>query len=242
MPVEPKFLTLSGTGIKLSMDLKELGVVIPAYNAERTIGLILEELIKFGFDKKKIIVVDDGSKDRTAQVAREFGVDVLKNERNIGKGGSLNRGFQWAIAKGLKKVFTLDADGQHQVSDIDRFLKIDDDYDLIIGDRLKSSPDMPFIRFIVNRITSLVISLLGRRYIPDVQSGYRLINLGIFKKIRLKTKNFQTESELVYKAIKYNFRIGFVPVTTLYNSERSYIMPLIDTIRFINMAVRFLWV
>jgi len=219
-----------------------IGVVIPAYNAEKSIGGIIKSLIESGFEPNAIIVVDDGSKDRTGAVALDYRVDVLTNEKNLGKGASLNRGFKRAISKGLKKVFTIDADGQHRTSDIKKFLKIENEYDLIIGMRLKNSPDMPFIRRIVNRTTSLVISLLGKKYVPDVQSGFRLIDLKIFDKIQLKTKNFQTESELVYKAVKNGYRLGFVPIATLYNSERSYIMPLIDTIRFINMAVRFLWV
>ena len=224
------------------MPMECIGVVIPAYNAEKSIGGIIKSLLESGFEPNAIIVVDDGSKDRTKAIALDYRVDVLTNEKNSGKGVALNKGFKRAISKGIKKVFTIDADGQHRTSDIKKFLKIENEYDLIIGMRLKNSPDMPFIRWIVNRTTSLVISLLGKKYIPDVQSGFRLIDLKIFDKIQLKTKNFQTESELVYKAVKNGYRIGFVPIETLYNSERSYIMPLIDTIRFIKMAVRFLWV
>ncbi len=216
--------------------------MIPAYNAERSIRRIIEELIAAGFERSNIILVDDGSKDRTATIGRELKVNVLVNEKNMGKGFSLNRGFQEAKSKGFKKVFTLDADGQHRVADIKKFLKIKDRYDLIIGMRLQNSPDMPFIRWLVNRVTSLVISLLSKKYIPDVQSGFRLLDLKIFNRITLKTKNFQTESELVYKAVKNGYRVGFVPIITLYDSEKSYIMPVIDTIRFINMAIRFLWV
>ncbi|MCX7994831.1 MAG: glycosyltransferase family 2 protein [candidate division WOR-3 bacterium] len=222
--------------------MDKIGVVIPAYNAEKSIGPLIEGLLALGFCREALIIVDDGSKDNTVMVAEGYKVDILRNNRNIGKGFSLNRGFQRAISKGLKKVFTIDADGQHRVADIKEFLKIKNEYDLIIGTRLKNSPDMPFIRRLVNRVTSLVISLLSKRYIPDVQSGFRLIDLSIFNRIILKTKNFQTESELVYKAVKNGYRIGFVPIATLYNSEKSYIMPVIDTIRFINMAVRFLWV
>ncbi|MEO0206121.1 MAG: glycosyltransferase family 2 protein [candidate division WOR-3 bacterium] len=224
------------------MSIENIGIVIPAYNAEKTIGGVVKELIEMGFDKDNIIVIDDGSKDNTFLAAKNYGVKVLRNEENIGKGGALNSGFQYTISKGLKWVITMDADGQHQVSEIRKFLEFTEDYDLIIGMRLKDSPDMPFLRWLVNRITSMVISLLSRKYIPDVQSGYRLINLKIFNKIHLKTKNFQTESELVCRAIRNGFRIGFVPITTLYNSEKSYILPIIDTIRFVDMAVRFLWV
>ncbi|MGQ9534250.1 MAG: glycosyltransferase family 2 protein [bacterium] len=223
------------------MQMNGLGVVIPAYNAEKTIGNIVKELIDFGFEAKKIIVIDDGSQDKTSIVVSKYGTEVIRNNRNMGKGAALNKGFDKAIAMGLKRVITLDADGQHQVKDTKNFIRVAEHYDLVIGMRLKNSPDMPFLRRIVNRITSLVISILSNNYIPDVQSGFRLINLEIFKKIVLKTKNFQTESELVFRAIKYHYSVGYVPITTLYNSERSYIKPFIDTLRFINMAVKFLW-
>ncbi|MEO0215466.1 MAG: glycosyltransferase family 2 protein [candidate division WOR-3 bacterium] len=221
----------------------DIGVIIPAYNAENTIGRIIEGLCLIGFDRKNIILVDDGSVDNTAGIAFKWGVEVIRIKKNSGKGYALRLGFQEAISKGLKMVFTLDADGQHRVSEIQNFLKFFRDYDLIIGTRTIDSKKMPFIRNIVNRTTSLVISLLSHRYIPDVQSGFRLINLKIFDKVRLKTKNFQTESEIVYKAIKNGYRIQFVPVSTIYhNNGKSYINPIIDTLRFVNMAVRFLWV
>jgi len=223
------------------MDLKDFGVVIPAYNAEGTIGNLIEELVNNGFSRENIIIVDDGSKDSTAEVVRKHGVTVIKGKKNIGKGWALNLGFDSAKAKQLRKTFTLDADGQHHISEIKNFLKSEKNFDLLIGSRYNHLLQMPFSRRVVNRITSLVISLLSRNYIPDVQSGYRLINLRIFDKIKLKSKNFQTESELVYKVIKNKFTIGYIPISAVYDSEKSYINPLIDTIRFINMAVRFLW-
>lgn len=223
------------------MDLKSIGVVIPAYNAEKAIGKLIKDLISFGFQKDNIIVVDDGSKDNTSKIGEKHGVVVRKSKKNVGKGWALNLGFSNAKAKNLKKVFTLDADGQHWVSEISRFLKLNNQYELVIGSRNLKSYRMPILRRIVNKTTSLVISLLSKKYIPDVQSGYRFIDLKIFNKIKLKTKNFQTESELVYKTVMHNFRIGVVPITTIYGKERSYIMPFLDTIRFINMAVRFLW-
>lgn len=234
-------MTLIQTGIKLAMDLKHIGVVIPAYNGEKTIGKLLSELIDYGFDKDNIIVVDDGSKDDTPQIAKSYGARVIRNEKNVGKGWALSLGFNIARADNLKKVFTLDADGQHKPSHVYSFLKFKDHYDLVLGVRCLNSSPMPILRRLVNRTTSLVISLLSKRYIPDVQSGYRLIDLKIFDKVNLKTKNFQTESELVYKTIRHNYQVGFVPITAVYNSEKSYIEPMLDTVRFINMAVRFLW-
>ena len=234
-------MTFFKTSVKLDMVLNGTGVVIPAFNASKTLGPIIKNLLDYGFNKENIILVDDGSEDKTSDVGLSYGVEVIRIERNTGKGFALNLGFQKAMSKGLKKVFTLDADGQHLVEEMEKFSDYSDISDIIIGNRNNNYQAMPFIRKVVNRITSLVISLLSKKYIPDVQSGYRLINLEVFKKIKLKTKNFQTESELVYRAIKNGYRINFVPITTIYNNSKSYILPVLDTVRFINMAVRFLW-
>ena len=223
------------------MDLSKIGVVIPAYNAEKTVGSLIRELLAYGFKKNNVIVVNDGSRDRTAEVAGRSGVEVINNTKNMGKGFALRRGFERAEAKKLDRIITLDADGQHKVCEISGFLKTGRAFDLVIGTRVIDQERMPFLRNVVNRTTSLVISLLGQEYVPDVQSGYRLIDLKILRKVHLKTSNFQTESELVCKAARSGYRIGFTSITAVYDGERSYIKPMVDTIRFINMAVRFLW-
>ena len=222
------------------MDFEDVGVVIPAYNAEKTIGGLIEELVDYGFKRGNIIVINDGSKDRTCKAAEGGGVSVVNHKKNMGKGVSLRHGFDAAREKNLKKVFTLDADGQHRVSEITNFFNHEDRYDIIIGVR-NSVVGMPFLRRVVNRTTSLVVSLFAKKYIPDAQSGFRCIDLKIFDEVRLKTNNYQTESELIVKTARHRYPIGFVPITTIYNNERSYIKPLIDTLKFMKMAIGFLW-
>lgn len=222
------------------MDVSETGVVIPAYNAESTIISLIEALCGIGFGKKKIIVVDDGSRDRTADVVRSSGVFVIYHERNRGKGAALKTGFRCAKERSLAGVVTIDADGQHRVGDIPLLLEHHHAYDLIIGTR-RDMRSMPLARRAVNRITSLVISIFSQGYVPDVQCGLRYITTALLDRVALRTNHYQTESELVYKALRGHFRVGFVPVATLYDREKSYIHPLIDTVRFILMAIGFLW-
>jgi glycosyltransferase involved in cell wall biosynthesis len=223
------------------MDVKGIGVVIPAYNAEKTIGSIVKGLIAFGFAPGSIIVVDDGSKDMTKKIATDMKLSLVHHEKNMGKGMALRSGFAHARARNLSAIVTLDADVQHKVTELCRFLEQREDYDLIVGLRRNSITKMPFLRRMTNRTTSLVISLLSNAYIPDTQCGFRYINLAIFDTVDLETKNFQTESELVVKTVRHNYKVGFIPITAIYNNEKSYIHPLIDTIRFVIMAVRFLW-
>lgn len=233
-------MTLVKSKIQLVVDVNGTGVVIPALNAEKTIGGLIQELITCGFKKEHVIVVNDGSRDRTGEIAARLGVHVVTHERNMGKGAALKDGFDAARGKNLRGVIALDADGQHSVSEIKDFLQMKSHYDLLIGLR-DYTTTMPFLRRIVNKTTSLIASLLSRKYLPDVQCGFRYVNLRIFDDVMLKTDNYQTETEMAVKAVQHKFRTGFIPITTMYNSERSYIHPVIDTIRFIKMAVSFLW-
>lgn len=223
------------------MNLKSTGVIIPAYNARKTISGLIRELIDFGFPRENIMVVDDGSTDRTADAARQIGALVLSESVNRGKGYALRHGFARAAELGWKTVITLDADGQHQVAEIARLLNADPSYPLVIGCRQRNRKQMPRPRALINRTTSLVISLLSRQYFPDVQSGYRRIDLAMIRRLPLRMNRFQIDSELSYHAVRRGYRIGFVPVTAVYNGGPSYIKPILDTGRFLNMALRFLW-
>lgn len=222
------------------MDVREIGVVIPAYNAELTIQGVVHALCNLGFMKNRIIVVNDGSDDNTVELLRTSGVQVVSHAHNRGKGSALKTGFKHACEQSFKGVVTIDADGQHRVEDILQLLKCSHMYDVVIGAR-DDVETMPYIRWLVNRITSLVISVLAGLSIPDVQCGLRYIGMNVLHSITLHTDRYQSESELVYKAIRHQFSVGFVSVTTVYDKETSYIHPVFDTIRFIIMAVRFLW-
>lgn len=233
-------MTISETMVRLNVDLENIGVIIPAFNAEKTVGNVITEIIMQGFKLENIIVVDDGSFDRTRDIVKSFGVTYVKHKGNIGKGAALKHGFRAAKERRIERVFTIDADGQHRATEISLFLKHKDDFDIIVGYR-HDMQNMPILRRLVNRITSLVVSLLSGTYLLDVQCGFRFIDLDIFRKFGLRTNNYQTESEMIVKAARSKNRIGSIPITTLYNKERSYINPFIDTMRFIRMALEFLW-
>ena len=234
-------MTYAKTKLECDVDLTEIGVVIPAYNAEKTVADVIRELVGYGFRKSNIIAVNDGSKDRTEDVIRDLGVRMLRHEKNIGKGAALRDGFAAARQMNLKKVIVIDADAQHRVSDADAFLEVNGRYDMTIGERTDILSSMPLDRLLTNRTVNLVVSLLSGVRTTDVQCGFRYIDLKIFNKVCLRTNKYQTESEMVIKAARNKYKIGFVPVSTIYAGEKSYINPLVDTWRFINMALRSLW-
>ena len=234
-------LTYLNLEVKWIVDLGDIGVVIPAYNAEKTIAGVIKQAISYGFEKNNVIVVNDGSTDRTEDEVKRQGVVLINHAENMGKGAALRNGFAVAGQKKLKKIFVIDADAQHRVSEMGCFLELNGDYDMIIGERMDILARMPLDRRLTNRAVNLVVSLLAGLRTTDVQCGLRYIDLKVFDKVTLKTNNYQTESEMVIKAARNRFKIGFVPVTTIYGDEKSYVNPLLDTIRFVNMAVRFLW-
>ena len=223
------------------MDLRNVGAVVPAYNAENTIASVIKGLVDYGFRRENVIVVNDGSKDRTAELSKKQGITLLNHDKNLGKGAALKTGFEHASKRNLKKVFVLDADSQHDVSEIDAFLKVNGCYDMTIGERTEIFKKMPLDRLLTNRTVNLVVSLLSGVRTTDVQCGFRYVDLKILENINLRTNRYETEAEMVVKAARKKFRIGFVPVRTIYGNEKSHINPLIDTVRFISMAVRFLW-
>ncbi len=218
----------------------EIAVIIPAYNAEGTIRDLIRQLVEVGFERRDIVVVNDGSLDLTGSIARGEEVTVCDHEGNLGKGMALRNGIERARRMNKRRVVTIDADGQHNPREIKAFMIKKNDYDLIVGQRVDRI-NMPGLRKLVNRTTSLIVSLLSGQRIPDAQCGFRMIDIRIFDRIELVTANYQTESELVVKAARRGFRIGSVGITTRYDNEKSYIRPFLDTIRFIGMAVRFLW-
>ena len=234
-------MTYFETDVELDVNLKEIGVVIPAYNAQRTVGDVIKGVVQHGFARKNVIVINDGSRDATEEVARNQGVTLVNHKKNMGKGAALRDGFTAARQQNLKKVFVIDADAQHQISEIASFLELNGKYDMMIGERKDIGERMPLDRLLTNKTVNLVVSLLSGIRTTDVQCGFRYLDLKMFDKVDLRTNNYQTESEMVIKAARHNYRVGFVPVTTIYGGEKSYINPLIDTARFIKMAVRFLW-
>jgi len=211
--------------------------IIPAFNAERTIAEVIRGVSRY-LPLSQIVVVNDGSDDATENIARNEGAIVLNNENNKGKGFSLKRGFKFAIDKNFSAVICLDADMQHNPADIPKFLECfkRNDADLILGSRIHDLKDMPLDRQFSNQTTSLLISLLTGVRVRDSQSGYRLIKTSVLKKIVLHSNRYETESELLVKALKSGFRVAHVPIKTIYNQAPSHIHRLRDTIRFLKVV------
>jgi len=219
------------------------GAVIPAYNAERHLDGVITGVEKY-LPASHIIVVDDGSADATAEVARARGVVVLVHDPNQGKGAALDTGIRHAGNIGCAYAITLDADGQHNPDDIARFIDrwSETGADIIVGNRLEDTRDMPTDRKYTNYFTSWVVSQLAGTKIPDSQNGYRMISTSLFASLGVKARRYEAESELLIRAGREGARIDSVPVETIYADEVSSINKARDTYRFFRMVVKsFFW-
>lgn len=207
--------------------------LIPAYNEAEKIGKVIKETLQYC----DVLVVDDGSIDTTGKIAEESGAFVVTHEKNRGKGDALITGFTYALKNGYESIITLDADGQHDPSEIPKFLKKVDTYDIVIG--VRDFKEMPFPRKISNTITTLLLSLRTRQKIGDSQSGYRMIKTDVLRGVDFKTRGFILESELLIRA---KCRIGNVRIKTIYAGEKSHVNNFRDTIKFITFMIQsMLW-
>ncbi|MGC8977414.1 MAG: glycosyltransferase family 2 protein [Candidatus Ratteibacteria bacterium] len=212
-------------------------IIIPAHNEEKNIRYLLKELKK---EFKNILVIDDGSVDKTKEIAEKEKVFVISHKFCKGKGEALKTGFEYALKNNFSAVITMDGDGQHLPEDVIKFVKRykkKPEIGIIIGKRNIFSQSMPLIRKITNLSMSVLISLLSFHWIPDTQCGFRLINRKVLEKIKLYTSHYETESEILIKAGWHMFKINSIPIKTIYGKEKSKIRPLKDTFRFFRMLL-----
>ena len=217
--------------------MNNLCALIPSYNEARTIGDVVNAVRAQGI---AVYVVDDGSSDDTSAIASGAGAVVIKHEKNMGKGASLREGFKRILKDGCDAVIVMDGDNQHEAESIPDFVHQMEEHgaDIVIGNRMLDTKDMPFVRLSTNRFMSYVISGMCGQNIPDTQCGYRLIMRKVLENVALDSSNFEIESELIVKAGRKGFKITSVPIKTIYQDEKSKINPISDTLRFFAFVIR----
>ena len=209
---------------------EKICVLIPAYNAQWTLGSVLRKIEPL---EVETLVVDDGSSDETERVALEHGVQLLKHSHNLGKGSALRTGFQWILRKDYRVVITLDADGQHDPAEIPFLIKVFQNVkpDILIASRASKFDQMTFLRRFWNRLGVKAVARLCHSDITDSQSGFRLIRTEVLRAVELSTSRFETELELLIKACKKGFSVLSVPINTprIDGTGSSHFMPVADT-------------
>ena len=214
-------------------------VVIPAYQAARTIGTLVSRIKDQGLP---VIVVDDGSRDDTASIASAEGALVISHLRNEGKGRALRTGFEYALRARYDGVVTIDSDAQHDPAEITELISIGEHQHagIVVGNRMMNGRLMPRARLWTNAFMSTVVSALARQRIPDSQCGFRFIRKEVLGSVPLRSRRFEIETELLLRAAARRWKIISVPVRVNYENHHSHIKPLPDAIRFIGLVIRFL--
>ena len=238
--------------------------VIPAFNDEKHVGDIVRRTREL---LDRVLVIDDGSTDQTAQCARQAGAEVIIHDQNRGKGEALKTGLgHWVAAaprasgrgrldQEVTWVVLLDSDGQHLPEEIDRFLtaaassgpadlgaKADPGRSFfLVGNRMNNPVGMPIIRRVVNRYMSRRISRLCGQKIPDTQCGFRMLHQQLIPELLgpESVRGFDYDTEVLIIASRKGYRIESVPITTIYTDQVSKIHPLRDAIRFLKLMWRY---
>jgi glycosyltransferase involved in cell wall biosynthesis len=221
------------TGVKFfSMTLQEqCAAVIPCLNEEAAIASLVRAVRGH---LPAVLVVDDGSHDRTATLAEQAGALVLSHARTRGKGAALQTGCREALKRGFSWALLMDGDGQHSPDDIRALFECAHrtSAQLVAGNRMTDPARMPLVRRWVNRWMSARLSRAAGRYLPDSQCGFRLMSLKAWSALPLRTTHFEVESEVLLGFVAAGHAVEFVPVQTIYKDEQSKIHPLRDTLRW----------
>jgi glycosyltransferase involved in cell wall biosynthesis len=192
------------------------------------------------------VVIDDGSSDETAQVARAAGATCLRSETNCGKASALRTGIAFARDQNFTHVITLDGDGQHLPEDVPAMLRVAEQTgaDLVIGARSFDRARMPRARYYSNTIGSRLASALVGCEIRDSQSGFRLFRLDKLRETKLRSRSYELEMEILIKMARSGCTIAHAPVHMVYDhgQARSKMKPVRDTISIClwSLAFRFL--
>ncbi|MCD6557497.1 MAG: glycosyltransferase family 2 protein [Candidatus Aenigmarchaeota archaeon] len=182
--------------------------VMPAYNEEKTIGRIIRETRKY---VDKIIVVDDGSKDATAQIAKKADALVVKHEVNKGLGMSIRTGLAEARRYNPDIIITIDADGQHDPKDIPKFVdKVKQGYDFVLGSRDLRA--YPFIKKVGNFFLNFLTNLVCGTALMDTESGFRAFSRRALKKIKLQGERYEIAADIIFQVGKHELRACNVPI------------------------------
>jgi glycosyltransferase involved in cell wall biosynthesis len=213
--------------------------LVPALDAA---GTIEDVVARTRAVLRDVVVVDDGSRDATGEIAERAGATVLRLPRNRGKGAALRVGFEHALRAGFDAVVTIDADGQHDPGQVPALLRRRDETGatLVIGERTYGEDEMIPVRRFGNRFSRRAISLFAGVRVPDPQNGFRLYDRKLLEAVPLRGERYDLESEVIVKAARAGFVVESVPTRLLRveGSATSHYRPVADTARICLAVVR----
>lgn len=197
------------------MNSDKIFIVIPAFNEEKVIGSVVQDIKAAGYEN--IIVVDDGSEDKTYQEAKRVRVVVVKHFLNRGKGAAVKTGIETAKILEADVIVTMDGDGQHNPQDISKMLKlVGEGYDAVLGTRLKDPEGMPFYKIIANYIGNFFTWVIYGLWVTDSQSGFRAYSKKAIDLIDTKTDRYEYDSEVIQEIYRHKLKYTEIPIEVRY--------------------------
>ncbi len=210
--------------------------VIPFFNEKDFLFDVVTETLNF---VDNVIAINDGSSDGSKKTINNLErVQVISLNRNYGKGYALQIGFNESNKQNFDIVITLDADKQHNPAFIPEFISQLSNFDIVIGNRLNDTKDMPIQRILSNKITSSILSLKTGQKILDSQCGYRGYKTTVLKKVKSYSSGYEAESEMIIYAARTGFKIGFINISTIYGNEESKMNPIKAILGFIKILFK----
>jgi len=192
-------------------------VCIPAFNEEHFIGKLIKNCLKYA---DQVVVCDDGSVDNTYEVADAAGANVIRHEKNCGKGEAFQSLFQFARHSDVDVIVTIDGDGQFLPEEIPKLVKKieSNEADVVIGYRFDNATEMPNYRKFGNKMLDKMTNMATQLSVRDTQSGFRAYSKNIIKLIDFKKKGFGADTEILINAAKNGARISEEKVSVIYHT------------------------
>jgi glycosyltransferase involved in cell wall biosynthesis len=210
--------------------------LIPAFNESRTIGDVVVGVRPY---VDHVVVVDDGSNDRTGDIAQRAGAEVIRRGPNGGKGLAVRAGLAHVLDSPFTHVLLLDGDLQHRPDEAVVLLAAAarTGADLVIGERQLRRESMPANRYWANRIGSRALSGFVGVEVMDTQCGYRVCRVEPLRELRLRSRGYEIETEMLIKLRRRGATIVGVPVSAVYAGQTSKLRPVRDTTKTCFLAV-----
>ncbi len=218
---------------------KQVSIVLPVYNEEANIKETFDKLlnsVKAHNLECEIIVVDDGSKDRTKEIIKQYDVKLIEHEQNKGYGAALKTGIHFAK---YDIIAMSDADGTYPVEQIPGLVKYIDNYDMVVGARNENYAKVNLLRHLVKWFLNKYANYLVKEKIPDLNSGLRVFKKDVYERFRgLLPNGFSFTTTITLALLSNDYRVKYIPIEYFKRGGKSKFKPISDTINFFSLITR----
>ncbi|MDP2729848.1 MAG: glycosyltransferase family 2 protein [Dehalococcoidales bacterium] len=213
-------------------DSARVAAAIPAFNEEEYIGTIVLKTRQY---VNEVIVVDDGSTDQTAKVARLAGATVVQHPRNKGYGASIQTLLAEAKKKDINILVLLDADSQHNPDEIPELIKpIAEGFDLVIGSREHQAANIPLYRRTGQKVISYFSAILSGKKLYDSESGFRVFSKKAIASLELRENGMSASAETIAEAAEKGLKITEIPISIKYTRDSSTLNPIVHGLQVLG--------